>query len=187
MNTPEEIQSNQVSAVIEEGIPFTVTVNSPKWYHGIPFFPKSREFTIYPINLGTLLCMSEIIMTLDGFDAPDESESLFTQTIESIVKNTNKVAQIVALAVKNTEEPPDRKLVKFLRANLSAQEIFKILTAVIKQMDVQDFFYFIASLQGVNILQKMKKTSIKTSGEPSAQSSNITDSVGMKSSGNGAG
>lgn len=187
--TPKEIQDRAVSAIIEEGVPFTVTVDKPTFLHRLRILPSKRTFTIYPLKLGTVLKISSVILSMDDMDVElnKAESSLFDVLVNSVSRNAEKMVSILTIAVQNNEKPPATRTKRFFMENLTPVEMLKIINLVIRQMDLTDFFRSIASMRGANILMKARKANGQTSGASSGESSNTSGSAGMKSSGSEAG
>ena len=108
-------------------------------------------------------------------------------------KNINAATKAIAIAImnKNPNHPnllirwhirnKEKKLIRFLKWNLSSSEIYRILTLVVRQMEVNDFLGFMVSVKGMSL---METGNHRTNGDSFKGLSNISDSQEKKSSGN---
>uniref|UniRef100_A0A6M3LBY7 Uncharacterized protein n=1 Tax=viral metagenome TaxID=1070528 RepID=A0A6M3LBY7_9ZZZZ len=175
-----------VKAILEEGVDFFVTVKKTNILHRLKILKDRKRFVIYPITLGTLFKIAQVLGDLgEKIDLkPDLKDSDFiTMGIENIVKHTDKMVKVVAYAILNKNQEPSRGLIKFLEKNLTASEILRLLTLVVQQMDIQDFLACMVSLGQMNLATPKKRTG----GRSSEVSSNISDSTKSTSSGESAG
>jgi len=164
-----------VRTMLEEGVDFTVEVAHPNLLHKLKICKPAQDFVIYPIKLGTLM---KIARLLTGIRMDENNKNFLEAGIKAIAEHKDKMVAIIGLAIENRNREPSRKLIKFLNDNLDASEALKLLTVVIKQMDIQDFLAFMVSIQGMNLLE-----TDSTPGESSEESSNTSDSQESKSSG----
>lgn len=114
--------------------------------------PKKRVFLITPICLGTLLHISKILLSIDVQIHQDQQKLLET-IYQAISSHGEKMAQIVALSIQNSNSPVDPALVDFILRNFTAREMMSVLTIVVKQMDVSSFLSSIISIRGLNVLE----------------------------------
>jgi len=176
----------EIESFLQSGKQIEVAVRRPNILHKIGILRRVREFIIYPITLGTLLRISELLSDVDPEDfkgmleivEKGKDERAFRIGIESIKKYVWIIARVIAYAVTNSKNQPDKKIVRFLEKNLDVIEALKILNVIVQQMQVKDFLALMVSVSGLNL---MGAGSI--SGESPEESSNITDSQERKSSG----
>lgn len=201
----KEFVKKATDTILQESIDVHVTVNRPSILHKIGLKKTKRVYYIPPINLGSLERVSNVLNSIEfhDLDTLTENENIETHTILGIGiknmadKNTiNAMVKVIAIAIMNRNpDPPnllirlyirfkEKRIAQFLKWNLSALEIQKILTAVIKQMEVQDFLGSTVSIGKMNLMETRKK---QTSGASFRDSLNTSDSVETKSSGNGVG
>ena len=102
--------------------------------------------------------------------------NVFKKSVTDIVNHSGKAIDIIVFALINLQSTPlamkltfyEYRLRRFLANNLSAAELNSLLGDVVKQMDLQNFFMFMVSVQAVNLLgtrSENKATSGKPSGE----------------------
>ena len=179
-------QPNVAKAMLQEGVDFYVTVKNRNLFHKLKLAKDKRKFIIYPVTVGTLFKIAKVLADLgDKIELnPDLSDSDFiTMGIQNIVKHTDRMVQVVAYAIINANREPSRSLLKFLEKNLTTNEILKLLTLVVQQMDIQDFLACMVSLGQMNLTAPKKPTG----GQSSEESSNTSVSDGKKSSGKSRG
>ena len=127
---PKEIHRAAAETILQEGIDFYVSYEKLNWFakKGIlpKLFPKEKHFVIKPITAGTLIRISK---TMTG--------------IELMAKDIEPIIEIICYAITNSESKPPNRLRKFMKRNLTMDEIMQIITFVLKQMNVSDFMYSI--------------------------------------------
>ena len=158
-----KIRQNAIDSILEKGIDFTITVQNKNIFHKLNLTPSKRKFVIYPIKMGTLLKISEILLDLDtgelvGAMKNEEKEiNLLDLGAKNIIENKDKWIRMIAYGIVNSEREPSKNLIKFLNENLTAKEGFKLMTVVVQQMDVNPFLASLVSIKGMNLLQTKKK------------------------------
>lgn len=158
-----ETEEKALSAMLEETFDFDIP------YKGI--FGKSRvkSFTISPLNLGSLIRISKILLSIEEIDW---SRPYMDVGPEVISKYAERLCEIVAIAVTNGPKPPQKRLVKFFVNNLTASELYRLIELVKGKMDVSSFLLCIVSAKGMSLLQTSAeaKESPSISGTQSAAS-----------------
>lgn len=157
---------NTIDSVLEKGVDFTIKVQKQNILHKLHILPTERQFVIYPLNMGTVLKISEILLDLntDELDEPlnnpdkekDKQFNFLEAGVNQIIENKDKVIKIIAYGITNSKKEPSRQLVNFLDNNLNAKEGLKLVTLIVQQMNVSPFLASLVSLKGMNLM-KMKK------------------------------
>lgn len=186
--TMKDILQKTTDTLLDRAVTFTVSVEPKNKLHRLlqhwKIKPKVRTFMIQPLNFGTMIKISRVLLDIDV--------SVFRQTnaLDAVYKvldtNGDKIASIVAMAFVNRKRDPDASLIEFIKDNFTSKELLQALMIVLNQMDVTSFMSSIVSMRGLNLLQETSQKvpgEIIASGKPSEQQSNISDSHGMKSSG----
>jgi hypothetical protein len=105
--------------------------------------------------------------------SPVNLSSLIESNLILAEQQTERMARIIAMAIVNRKEDPPRELIDFFMSNLTTTELHKIVSLVIKQMDVVNFMKSIILLKGTNILQStmnpVEQRSQIASGEQSGE------------------
>jgi hypothetical protein len=149
----ENVKEQSVSAILQEGVDFTVTVTNPGLWHRIGVLKKERKFIVHPLCLGSLLRISKLLVSLE--DKPlDLSGNVLSVASNGIIQYSRIFAEISAIAVTNTDKEPSERLIQFFIDNLTPKELFQLLQLVIKQMEVSDFLLCIVSAKGLNLLKE---------------------------------
>ena len=165
--TQKEGIDSTVDAILEQPVKITIRVDNPTWKHKLRLVQRSQTFILKPLVCGTILRISKVIesMELDknGFD----DKILMDVGVDQVVKNMNKMIEVVALAMTNTESGPSNSLRRYLLENARPSEIFTIIKIIIKQMNVMDFMTSIILIKGMSLF---KKEEIIASGEQSEDS-----------------
>jgi len=159
---PEEITEEQKTeilkktsdAIIEKGIDFDITVANPNILHRLKILKTKRQFIIKPLFMGTVISMCKILITIDNIDKEKE---YISQGIESIAEHADKMIEIIAIAITNSEKRPSRILKKFIKCNLTNIEIFELLSIVTTQMRIMEFLQCIVLVKGLNQMEKLTK------------------------------
>ena len=164
VKTDNQIRQDSIDSILEKGVDFTITVQNKSIFNKLHLAPIKRTFVIYPIKMGSLLKISQILLDLDTEELlgvmKDERKdvNILDLGAKNIVENKDKLIKMIAYGIVNSEKEPPKSLIKFLNENLTAKEGLKILTLVIQQMDVSPFLASLASLKGMNLLAKNKET-----------------------------
>jgi len=166
------------STILQEGVDFAVTPTKPTFLHKIHLLKPEKRFRIYPICLGSLLKISEIINSIESIDLKSKKEDTFLESaITQIVNSADKMAEIIALAIWNKpfsnnkligffQRLKVKRLTRYFLANLINHEIVTILNLVINQMDINYFFACLVSMKGLNLTAtEIKKGKKETSGD----------------------
>ena len=159
----EVIAREALQTVLQEGVDFEVTYNRTNRFRRILHLPTAKKFFIYPINLGTLMRISTLVLSIERKDEP-EGDDYFEYGLQTIVTNKDTMLKIAVHAVMNSpctsvfEKVRAWMLRRFLDRNLSARELLQIISLVIAQMDVTDFLASIVSIRRVNMVGTIKKT-----------------------------
>ena len=166
-----QIRQDSISTILEKGVDFTIKIQKENILHKYNFIPSKRKFTIYPIKMGTLLKISEILLDLNTDELIETMRSngkeinLLDLGAKNIIANKDKLISMIAYGIVNSEREPSKNLIKFLNENLTAKEGLKLMTLIIQQMDVNPFLASLVSIKGMNLLQTKKEA---TPGESSA-------------------
>lgn len=119
--------------------------------------PATKTYTIHPVTLGTLVRISEYLLSVDMTVA--DINNILNSTYEIIQKNGRIVARILALAIHNKKKKPSEKMVDFIYEHFTCRELVDVMQIVFKQMDVTSFTSTIVSMKGMSVLESAKKTS----------------------------
>jgi len=149
----KKVLKSVAGTVLEEGVDFFIDVNNQNILHKLRILPKAKHFTIKPLVLGTMIRVSEEIIDLVTVSEADlKGRSYLDVGAEQIIKNRDRMVNIIALAITNSESKPPKSLVAFLRKNLTANEMMGILKVVTRQLDVKSFLSSIMSVKGMSLL-----------------------------------
>ena len=165
---PIKVKQDAIDSILEKGVDFTITVQNKSIFNKLRLAPIKRTFVIYPINMGTMFKISEILLDLDteellgvmknnGNDK-GKDVNILDLGAKNIIENKDKLIKMIAYGIVNSEKEPSKSLIRFLNENLTAKEGLKIMNLVIRQMDVSPFLVSLMSIKGMNLLQKIKET-----------------------------
>lgn len=155
--------------------PLTITVDvAPqywwqRWLQQWRIWPKKKQFQLRPLYLGTLLRISRILLAIQ-WKMPGKEEAhqpnLLELNYEALQNHSGHLAQVVALAITNTDRAPSPALTRFILQNFTSKELMGVLALVLKQMDLSSFMISITSVKGLNVLEMPAPASaIGASGE----------------------
>lgn len=162
-NKNNRIRQDAIDSILEKGVDFKITVQNKNILHKLNLIPTERKFVIYPIKMGTLLKISEILLDLDTDELvgvmknEDKEINLLDLGAKNIIENKDKMIKMIAYGIVNREKEPSKRLIKFLNENLTAKEGLKLMTVIVQQMDVNPFLASLVSIKGMNLLQTKKK------------------------------
>lgn len=162
----KEIKQDAINSILEKGVDFTITVQSKSILNKLHLAPTERKFVIYPINMGTMLKISEILLDLDTDELEGVMKSegkevnLLDLGAKNIVENKDKLIMMIAYGITNCEKEPPKSLIRFLNNNLTTKEGLRLMTLVVQQMDVSPFLASLVSIKGMNLLQTKNKETI---------------------------
>jgi len=162
-NKNNQIRQNAVDSILEKGVDFTITIQNKNIFHKFNLITPERKFVIYPIKMGTLLKISEILLDLNtdelvgAMKNNDKEINFMDLGAKNIIENKDKLIKMIAYGIVNREKEPSKKLIRFLNENLTTKEGLKLMTLVIQQMDVSPFLASLVSIRGMNLLQIKKK------------------------------
>jgi len=178
---------NIPNAILQKSVEFEISIGKPNLFHRLGILRTKRTFFVHPLNLGTLLEISRVLSSLN-FPKPNDKDDLIKIGIETILKAENKLAQVIALAIINEktetlfEKIKKQRLVRYIQNNITANEALKLMSIVVKQMDIQDFLALMVSIGGMNLMEAKS-----ISGKSGEDSSITSESHEMNSSGDTVG
>ena len=156
------IKQDAINSILEKGVDFTITIQRKGILNKLHLAPTERKFVIYPIKMGALLKISEILLNLDteelsgAMKTEGKEVNIMDLGAKNIVENKDKLIMMIAYGITNCEKEPSKSLIKFLNDNLTAKEGLKLMTLVVQQMDVSPFLASLVSIKGMNLLAEKK-------------------------------
>jgi len=172
---PKEVLKKASDAILETGIDFTITVANPNILHKLKILPTEKKFIVKPLFYGTTIKMSKIIIQIDKLEQVDNH---IVEGIEYMAKYADMMVDVVAIALTNSKRNPSRALKNFIKNNLTAIEVFKLLNIVAVQMRTIEYLQSIILIKGMNQMENLTKNKVtgapqtsntETSGEQSDQ------------------
>ena len=144
-----------VDAVLDNAVRVDIEVLHPVWWEGwgikFGWLPAKRTYNIKPATLGTMIRISKLLLEIE-IESLKTNTSALDANYKLYDQHGEHLAQVVAIAIQNNKEQPDKKLVRFLQNNLTGKELFSITQVVVKQLDVLSFMSTIISIRGVSLL-----------------------------------
>ena len=163
VNTEDKrVRKDVANAILQEGVDFHIDYNNPNILRRKGLLPKSKKYVLKPLVMGTLIRISEIMVDME-FTEKVTNEKFTEQGIQMMAEHTEKLIEIIALAIKNTEDKPSWQLKRLIRKNATVTDLLSLITVVVSQMDVGNFMKSIISIKGVSLLEKEE---IIASGQP---------------------
>lgn len=169
------------NTITQEPVEITVNIDPTSWLHEkgqklMPkLFPKQRIYKIYPAKIGTLLRISELVLTID--------KSLFSSgnkvavNMEAMNKHSKTLCKIIAYAIHNRKKQPPARLVNMVMEQFTAESIFRVVVVVLNSMNLDSFMTSIIFVRGLSLLEMNPQTqgSSIAPGTSSEQLLNISD------------
>lgn len=157
INKPEAYK-REIDTINQEGVDFYITVNNCNILHRLGLLPKKQKFVIYPINLGTVLKISKILIDINAKELENLKENdeinLLDTGVKNIVENKDKLVKIAAYGILNRKKEPSQRFFHFLDDNLISQELLQIMILIINKMDITPFCSATVLVKGINLLSK---------------------------------
>ena len=159
-----QIRQDAIDSILEKGVDFVITIQNKNMLNKLHLIPSERRFIIYPIKMGTLLKISEILLDLNADELVGAMKNegkeinLLDLGAKNVIENKDKLIKMIAYGIVNREREPSKKLIKFLNENLTAKEGLKLMTVIVQQMDMNPFLASLVSIKGMNLLQTRKET-----------------------------
>jgi hypothetical protein len=153
-----EILVNTADAVLNSGITLRIK-KRPKnsvfrVLQQLKLVRGQYTYKLGPLCLGTLVKISKIILGIEVSDM--KGGNVFEGMYQAITDNTDKVVEIIGHAIMNSKTDPSAELLELLRLELTADDMSKILTVLINQMDLRSFIHSITLIRGLFVMQTEK-------------------------------
>jgi len=135
----------------------------------VPVFIGKRLYQAPAPTVATIILVSELIAQMPEHESTPDENLLFSSL--SLAKDTKALGQIAAVLVlgfkrytRATEAVgikallyrKDRALADFILANLRPGQLSEVITNVLRQMEIADFFALTTSLGDINLLRRTK-------------------------------
>lgn len=137
-------------AVLEKGVTIEVDILHPTWWQRLRKQTK-RKFIIKPAMLATLVNISNEFLGVE-VDLTDRNNIL--QIVQQLaVKESYRLAKVIAYAITNSREEPEKELIDFVYYNFEVAELQKIVAIVLDKINYSSFLNSIILIKGTNILE----------------------------------
>jgi hypothetical protein len=146
------------NTITQEPFELTVDIDPVSWLHEkgqkyLPkYFPKQKVYKIYPAKPGTLLRISELILSIDK-DLFSTGTIGISENIEAMSKYTKTLCMIIAHAIHNRKEQLPSSLLNTIMEQFTSEAIFNVVMVTLKSMNVSSFMNSIILVRGLNLLQ----------------------------------
>lgn len=151
----KEVLKSASKTITQEAFCFQVDVLPKNKIHSFlqkkGWMESKRSFEIHPLTMGSCYRISNLIMSVDH-----KGEFTIPKVIETIGHHMDKMAEIVAIAIKNGKERPSQAMIDFLMYNLTTKEMMLLVKAVVSSLNVEDFLHTIILTKGINVMEKKK-------------------------------
>lgn len=155
MENENKILSEVADAVLDKSVSFEVEIIKPtliqRWKK-----ETKKSFKITPSTLGTMVKISQEFLSID-LSAFDKTE-IMNSNFLLINDHAERMARIVAIAVKNSKDDPPKSLINLFLNNLTAKELSSLVNIILTQIDTVNFLKSIISARGINMLGMNPKT-----------------------------
>ncbi len=146
-----DILKKAAETVTDEAITFEVDISPRNWFHAwqqrVGWKPKKATYKIRPLYMGTLKRISYILLKFKVGDFHPE------KILAHFRDNLGDMAQIIALAITNSEALPAKSLTNLILWNFTRAELALVLKIVLHHMDVRGFMMCIVSARHLNIME----------------------------------
>jgi hypothetical protein len=197
-DSERDIQQQAAASVTDTAVvDFEVTIADPGILRRIGLLPKRKRLAIGQIKTGVALLVAQELFSLDGFMETAAGASYSKTVYEGMAKHTDTLTRAIAIAIVNSKPGwwtrfRTWRMRRFIADNLSWREMLQLMTLVVRQMRIDDFFYTMALTNGMNMLKAGQAAGgedadSRTHGKSSGHSSTISASDGTTSSGDSAG
>ncbi|MEO6610747.1 MAG: hypothetical protein ABIT05_01400 [Chitinophagaceae bacterium] len=160
--------------VLENTVTFEIIIlpQTPvhRWLQKVGWIPAKKNFVIKPIVLGSLLKISDLLLSID-LEQLQKGKGYLETSYHLVSRHTDTMVRVIAIAIQNTRQEPSGSLMSLLRNNLSSKELMTLLSLVLKQMDLQNFIASIISIRGLNVLESAVTKNESSEVSPSQQGS----------------
>jgi hypothetical protein len=161
LQNTEDIKRQEAAALLQKPVTLTIDTPAKNWYERLLVKLKLRQekrvFQIKPLVLGSLIRISERLLSIDKKmltrERLEDKQQFLSLNFELMQRHARQVAEIVAIAVTNQKSEPPAALVNFFLYQLTAKELMQVFSVVVQQMNVSDFISCIISISGTNIME----------------------------------
>lgn len=170
-----DILSQVADTTLEKSVKIAVDVNAKNWIDRWMlrkgWKQSKRYFEISPLRLGSLIRVSKLFLSIDSHIL--DRTNLIESNYKLMAAHSTTVARIIAAAIHNKETKVPRSLAAFILWNFTTEEMMKVITIVIRQMEVQNFMSTIISVRGLSVLSDREKEKPSTVMSPQSQGRKI--------------
>lgn len=156
------------SAVLEEPVYLDVDI-TPKnrihaWAQKNGWLPAKKEFKLRPLNLGTMVRISQLLMSIDisdfqkkesekGGSVFEDAGSFLEANFKTLAASGETMARMIAAALHNNQSEVPEKLVKMVLQEFNSKELLSTVSIIVERMDVANFMSSIISIRRLNTLE----------------------------------
>jgi len=159
--TTQQIKAREAETILQKPVILTIDTPAKNWYERLLVKLKIRQekrvFEIKPLVLGSLIRVSERLLSIDKEmltkERLEDKQHFLTLNFELMQRHCKQVAEIVAITVTNEKKEPPKSLVNFFLYQLTSKELMQVFSVVVQQMNVSDFIGCIISIIGTNIME----------------------------------
>ncbi|HUV00433.1 MAG TPA: hypothetical protein VMW32_05690 [Bacteroidales bacterium] len=129
---------------------------------------KKVRFTIKPPVLGTMAKISRIVNRI-SLTPDDLKKGEIAVTLEKIAQHLDDVVLVVSYAIEGGDREPDEKLKRFIKKNVTAQELAVMVAVTLNLMNPKDFTSSIILMKGMSLTKPREMIALakETSGKQS--------------------
>ena len=157
----ESKENRALDTLLNEGVKFKVRIRVFGFAFKVPF-------KIKPLRLGTIFYLSKQRVKLSEVSEDEPVHEMFDKA-----DNLKPFARCIALSVLNSRLPIKLftcPLAKIFYWNLSVSEMHELMTVVVSQMNVRDFFLTTGLVRGFQVVDRTQKADTSRKKQSGAQS-----------------
>lgn len=129
-----------------------------KWLQRIGWMPTKKEFSITPIVFGNLVRISKLLLSIDP--GLIKGKNFLDISHHVVAAHADTIVTILAIAIQNNKYEPSSDLIKLIKYNLAAEEMYQLLAYVLDKMDLKNFISSIISIRGLNVLESGEQNEV---------------------------
>lgn len=141
----------------------------------VPVFIGKRTYMAPPPTVATIILVAELIAELPEHEPAAEENILFTTlALAKDARPLGTIAAVLVLGFKRYTKAQqaqglpalilrkDRKLADYILTNSRPAQLSELITKIMRQMEISDFFALTTSLGDINLLRRTKEKEVVT-------------------------
>ena len=160
------------NAILEKNIELPIEVANPDLLHKLRLKRKIKTFQIKPVTIGALQQMAPYIKKINDPSKITEASDYVQYLTNSVVDDVSDFCMVIALAINNRKFSKCKlisffqnlyikSLTKYFIKNLSATEIFQVVSVINRQIGYKQYLAAMALLKNLDLNPSKAKTEAK--------------------------